>query len=112
MTLRDIRPSGELPTFEAMYKLFPGETNKYNRYSRHRTKDGRVIGVALSITRLVYRGGAASLAVVTNVSDVADIVRRFPSMVVHSSDGICLIADDGTIIYMIPYRMRLLGLTL
>src|SRR5262245_3266058 len=89
LTLRDIRPPEEVATFEAAFAATKGSV--YSRHAKHRTKDGRILEVTLEISSgLELDGRPASLAVVTDVTGIAQAQRRFQLLVEHSSDGISL----------------------
>jgi PAS domain S-box-containing protein len=50
MTLRDVRPSEEMPTFEAAFSdPTKAAAPRYLRMGRHRRKDGEVLDVRLEI---------------------------------------------------------------
>ena len=110
MTLRDIRPPAEQPKFEAAYADTTKDLAKpYRRAGRHRMKDGRIFDVSLEITGLMVDGVAASLAVVTDVTGIAEAERRFKLMVEHSADGIVLTNADNVVEYVSPGGERILG---
>src|SRR5690242_15002960 len=76
MSLRDIRPPEDVAAFEAIFAIEQREEGTYQRAGRHRTKDGRILDVTLAITRMTWRGQGVSLAMITNLTNVADIERR------------------------------------
>jgi len=110
MTIRDIRPREELATFELAYAdATKDPTKPYSRSSRHHTKDGRIFDVALEITGLVIDGTPVSLAVITDVTGIAEAERRFQLLVEHSADGIVLMNERNIFEYVSPGGKRILG---
>lgn len=108
MTLRDIRPPEEITNFEASY-ADPTKGSRYARAARHRTKAGKALDVSLDIASLVFRGRSAALVMVTDVTGVSDIERRFRLMVEHSTDGISLTSAQNLVEYVSPGGARTLG---
>ncbi|HEV7557930.1 MAG TPA: PAS domain S-box protein, partial [Kofleriaceae bacterium] len=110
MTIRDIRPREEIHAFEAAFAVATKDAvSKYSRAGRHRTKDGRVIDVTLEITRMMLGDRPASLAVVTDVTGVAQAERRFRLLVEHCAEGIVLTNADRVVEYVSPAGQRILG---
>jgi PAS domain S-box-containing protein len=110
MTIRDIRPPEELHAFElAFADTTKDPTSTYSRAGRHHTKDGRILDVALEITGLTVGGRPASLAVVTDVTGIAQAERRFRLLVEHSADGIVLTDEHHVVEYVSPGGQRILG---
>ncbi len=110
-TLRDIRPPEELATFEASYASSKLEDKPYARIARHRTKAGRILEVTLELSWLVIAHRRASMAVVTDITGIAQAERRFRLLVEHSSDGISLNSVDNVPQYISPGGLKLLGYT-
>ena len=70
MDLRDIRPAGEIPNMEkglAKDRLHPGEPSP--RVMIHQKKNGELINVEIQIAPVQYKGGNASVAVATDVTE-------------------------------------------
>ena len=110
MTIRDLRPAEEMKQFDLAYSDANKDVSKpYGRAGRHRTKDGRTLDVTLEISRLEIDGQAVSLAVVTDITGIAQVERRFQLMVEHSSDGIVLTNDKNVVEYVSPGGERILG---
>ncbi|HET9988065.1 MAG TPA: PAS domain S-box protein, partial [Kofleriaceae bacterium] len=110
MTLRDLRPPEEIPHFERMYADTTKDPSKtYSRAGRHHTKDGRTLDVTLEISGLVIDGTPVSLAVVTDVTGIAEAERRFQLLVEHSADGIVLTNERNIVEYVSPGGERILG---
>ncbi len=108
LTLRDIRPPEEMAAFEKSFAI-ANKTTTYSRSARHRTKDGRIIEVTLQISQVMLGTLRASIAVVTDVTGIAQAERRFRLLVEHSADGIVLVNDSGVIEYVSPGGQRILG---
>src|SRR5262245_50338808 len=110
MNLRDIRPPEDLAAFEASFAdPTKDRSSKYSRFGRHRTKDGRLIDVTLEITKFELCHRPASLAVVTDVTGIAQAERRFRLLVEHSADGIALTNPEGVVEYVSEAGRGLLG---
>ena len=82
----------------------------FARAGYHVTRSGRDLEVDLALTRLAFRGRNAALCVVTDVTGVAELERRFRLLVEHSADGITLVGEGGIVRYMSPGAERILGL--
>ncbi len=109
MTLRDIRPPEEVPRLEhalAESKPMPAVPQ---RTARHHTRSGRILEVVLDMTRVPFRGITATLAVVTDVTGVREMERRYKVLVEHSQDGVSILDDQGRLVYISPAGERLLG---
>nr|HEX4315982.1 PAS domain S-box protein [Kofleriaceae bacterium] len=110
LTLRDIREPADVPRLEAQIADSNGKTTPYRRASRHRTKDGRSIDVDLEIARIAHGDGRVlSMAVVTDLTGVADVERRFRLLVENCADGITVIGPDRNLQYVSPGAERILG---
>jgi PAS domain S-box-containing protein len=110
MTLRDIRPPEERAWFEASFADTEKErSGTYSRFGRHRAKDGRVFEVILEITHVTFAGRLASLAVITDVTGIGEVERRFKLLVEHSADGISLTNANHHVEYISPGGRRILG---
>jgi PAS domain S-box-containing protein len=95
--------------FEAAYSESKDVSKPYCRAARHRTKTGRVFDVTLEITSLVIDGKPVSLAVVTDITGIAQAERRFQLLVEHSADGIVLTNEHNVVEYVSPGGERILG---
>jgi PAS domain S-box-containing protein len=109
LSLVDIRPPDDLAAFEAAYAAVTDRTRPYSRVARHRTKSGKVIEVTLEISRVELHGRMHALAVVTDITGVAQLERRFQLLVEHCAEGIALLDEDNTIQYVSPAAERILG---
>jgi two-component system cell cycle sensor histidine kinase/response regulator CckA len=110
MTLRDIRPPEDVPRFEHAFAEMQQMPTPPQRTSRHRTRTGRELEVVLDMARVTFGGAAATLAVVTDVTGVREMERRFKVLVEHSQDGVSIMDDRGRVVYLSPAGERLLGL--
>ncbi|MEO8841232.1 MAG: PAS domain S-box protein [Kofleriaceae bacterium] len=112
MTIRELRPREELGNFDRAYAdATKIATSTYSRAGRHCTKDGRVLDVTLEIRGLELAGRPVSLAVVTDITGIGEVERRFQLMVEHSADGIVLTNRDNIVEYVSPGGERILGFT-
>jgi PAS domain S-box-containing protein len=110
MTIRDLRPVEEMKQFDLAYSDATKDVSKpYGRAARHRTKAGGVLDVALEISWLEIEGRPVSLAVVTDVTGIAQLERRFQLMVEHSADGIVVTNEHNVVEYLSPGGQRILG---
>jgi len=110
MTLRDIRPPEDLPAFEHAYAEFSKSPRpRDSRGVRHRTKDGRVIEVALELSYSTVGGRAVGLSVVTDMTGIEAAQQRFRRLVEHSADGISLMNENNVVEYVSPGGLRILG---
>jgi PAS domain S-box-containing protein len=109
MTLDDIRSPEEIVELDRALASTP-TTGTFRRAGRHLTKAGAALDVDLEITRVMFRGRRSSIVVITNVTSVDDVRRRFGLLVEHSNEGISIIDDKGILRYMSPGGERLLGL--
>jgi len=110
MSIRDIRPPEEVPVFEASFADPTKDPSaRYSRIGRHRTKDGRIIDVTLQISGVTVGGRPASLAVITDVTGIAQAERRFRLLVEHGADGISVINEDNIVEYVSPGGCKILG---
>jgi len=110
MTVRDIRPPDEIPRLQRAMAEMTRERQTLIRSSRHMHKDGRTLEVQLDIRRLKFRGRDASIVVVTDITGVGEVERRFRMLIEHSADGAALVDEKGIIRYMSPGAERMLGL--
>jgi two-component system, cell cycle sensor histidine kinase and response regulator CckA len=94
MRVPDVQPAGDLE----------------GRSARHLTKHGRTIDVDIASRTMTLGGRTVWLAVITDVSGVAEAERRFQLLVERSSDGISTVNAQGVITYMSPGGARILGL--
>jgi PAS domain S-box-containing protein len=110
MTIRDIRPPEDVASFEHGFAQAPKQPNaRFSRATRHRTKDGRIIEVNLELRRLELGVRPATLVVVTDVTGIAEVERRFQLLVQHSADGIAITNEDNIVEYVSPGAERILG---
>ena len=107
-TLRDIRPPEEVASFEASY-ADPHKGCRYTRAARHCSKTGKVLDVTLEISNVKIQGRSAAIIMVTDVTGVNDVERRFRLLVEQSTDGISLTSAQNVIEYISPGGLRILG---
>ena len=77
--------------------------------SIHSTKSGARLEVRVELRRLDWRGRPAALAVITNLTGLAETERRFRTLVEYAADGLGLLDDRGVVLYMSPGGERTLG---
>ena len=111
MTVRALRTGEELVRFDRLMEerrrsSTPGSAN---RGWRHLTKSGRILEVDVETRRVTFRGRAAALALIIDVTGSAFAERRFRLLVEHCADGIVLVNESGIIEYANPATMPLLG---
>jgi PAS domain S-box-containing protein len=110
MNLHDIRPPEDVEHFERVFQIASCDSvQRYSRAARHRTKDGRILDVVLEISKVQLDDREVAMSVVTDVSGVEDLQRRFQLMVEQSVDGIAMTGADNVIQYVSPGGVRLLG---
>ncbi len=108
MTIRDIRPPEERPHLDRGM-ADDGSTRTLVERSIHSTKSGGRLEVRVELRRLEWRGRPAALAVITNLSGVAETERRFRTLVEYAADGVGLMDERGVVLYMSPAGERSLG---
>jgi PAS domain S-box-containing protein len=108
MTLRDIRPAEEVGFFEAS-RADNRQGPRYARAARHHTKAGKPLDVSLEISIITFRGRPSLLIVITNITGINDVERRFRLLVEHSTDGISLVNAQNVVEYVSPGGSRALG---
>jgi two-component system cell cycle sensor histidine kinase/response regulator CckA len=116
LRLPDIEDSPTLPEFLG----FEGASKPRhgNQSRKHRTKEGKLISVEVSWSRLAIGDVDAVLSVNAVVSDreraegaSTDWEQRFRSLVENAFDAISLVASDGKILYLSPSIERITGET-
>jgi PAS domain S-box-containing protein len=110
MTVREIRPPEDVPRFEHAFAEMKQMPAPPQRTAHHRTRTGRELEVVLDMARVAFRGAAATLAVVTDVTGVREMERRFKLLVEHSQDGVSIVDEQQRLVYLSPAGERLLGL--
>ena len=110
MTLRDIRPAEEAARLAFGLAAWARDPSPCKRLARHHTRDGRVFEAEMTIARIEFRGRAAALVIIVDVTEIAETDRRLRLLVEHSADGISLCDEHGAIRYMSPGAERILGL--
>ncbi|HSN27567.1 MAG TPA: PAS domain S-box protein, partial [Kofleriaceae bacterium] len=76
LTLREIRPSEDLPRMEHLVAQRRDVPGNFTRMSRHRARDGRVFDVEIDIRRVMFDGVPCSLCVVAELSAASEANRR------------------------------------
>jgi len=109
LTLRDIRPAEDIPRLETVVAAKKDVAGSFTRLSRHRTRGGRELDVEIEIRRVMFDGKPASLALITDVSAVSEVERRYRTLVEMSGDGLAVYAADGVLRFMNAAGERILG---
>jgi PAS domain S-box-containing protein len=109
LTLRDIRPPEELAYFETAFADRKDLSRPYARLGRHCTKAGKHLHISLEITPITFRDRRASIVVITDVTGINEVERRFQLLVENSTDGISLTNPENGVQYVSPSGLRMLG---
>ena len=115
MTIRDIRPSEDVPALLAAAATVPTLAN-YAATWKHCTKNGTIIDVEISSHELDFSGRKARLVLATDVTArkrVQEALQKseehFRSLIEDGSDVILVIGPTGTIGYASPSVLRVFG---
>jgi PAS domain S-box-containing protein len=106
--VRRLRPPEDLADLEfgaSRARNYP----KLSGRRRHWARDGRRFDVLVEAVHCDFRGHAAALLVMTELTPPNDGERRFRMLVEHSSDGIHLVDDRGRFVYLSPGAERIFG---
>jgi PAS domain S-box-containing protein len=68
ITVKDIRPTEDIPGFLEMVSRVTSESETINAHSRHQKKDGTVIDVEVTSTPLIYSGRYAEIVLVNDIT--------------------------------------------
>jgi PAS domain S-box-containing protein len=113
MTIREIRPPEELPSFDERTRrrisglMLGGRT-------RHWCKDGTRIEVETSSQEVLYGGMRARLVLATDVTGrvrMEEDVQRFVSLVENAGDFIAMVSPDSRLLYLNKAGRELVGLS-
>ncbi|HSN27401.1 MAG TPA: PAS domain S-box protein, partial [Kofleriaceae bacterium] len=109
LTLREIRPSEDLPRMEHLVAQRRDVPGNFTRMSRHRARDGRVFDVEIDIRRVMFDGVPCSLCVVAELSAASEANRRARMLIEASGDGLAVVAAEGHFMFINPAGERILG---
>ncbi|HEU5169764.1 MAG TPA: PAS domain S-box protein [Gemmatimonadales bacterium] len=113
MTIRELRPPGELPTLEAALERRSLGVTLDGRF-RHWRKNGERIEVEVSSQEVTVGGTRARLVLALDVTDrvrAEEDVQKFVSLVENSGDFIGMATLDWRLFYLNKAGRELLGLT-
>jgi PAS domain S-box-containing protein len=112
MSAPDLRVPEERELFERFIeeRRVTEPRNASTRGWHHRTKSGRVIHVDLAIVRVTFRGRAARLLDITDITNSHLAERRFRLLVEHSADGMAILDEERVVQYVSPAVEDILGL--
>ncbi len=115
MTIKDIRPLGDIPALLQMVSAAPRLVASPGGW-RHRKKDGSLIDVEISSHALDFDGHRARLVLahdITTRKRVQEALEKsegqFRSLVEDGSDIIVVVDTEGAISYVSPSITRVLG---
>lgn len=76
MTIKDIRPSDEVPLLERIVKHKKAQKQvSYEQVFQHRTKNGRIIYVDIQSTGITYNGRAAKVVLANDITERLNYVQ-------------------------------------
>ena len=110
MTVRELRHVDDQPHFDhAIAREREHAKTRFNRLSRHITKDGRVFDVDVEMSRLTFRGRACTLALILVLAANETSMRRseenFRTLIERIPIG-TIVHRRGLIIYINPAAVR------
>lgn len=115
MTIKDIRPPEDVALLEAYLAAEDPETEDAGEW-RHRKKDGTVINVEITSSRLTFAGRAAEFVLVHDVTEsrkAETALRisedRYRDLVDNSHELICTHDLEGRVLSVNPWAARVLG---
>jgi PAS domain S-box-containing protein len=117
MTPLDLKSELTAETFaQLLAPLRAGEVPRVGFTSAHRRKDGSRYPVVVDIQRTRFRGRAAFLSTILDLTDRDQAERmlreseaHFRSLIEHSQDVTTVLETDGTIAYLSPSHEQILG---
>ena len=115
MTIRDIRPPEDVKLLED-YLALDTPNNGHAGEWRHRKKDGTVINVEITASRLTFGGRAAEFVLVHDITErkqAETALRisedRYRDLVDNSHELICTHDLEGRVLSVNPWAARVLG---
>jgi PAS domain S-box-containing protein len=109
MNLADVRPPEDRASFFATLSALPPDAAPFPRRARHWKKTGERIDVDLEVALTTLGGQRVAIAVVTDLTGLEHAERRFRLLVEHSTDGVAMSREDGTVEYISAGGARVLG---
>lgn len=114
LTLLDIRPPEDVPVVKEIIRSIVDSGAEHTGFSRHLTKNGKLILVNTRGTLIRYKGGHARMVVAIDNSEriraeeaLLRSERRFKTMIQEGSDLIAILDRMGNISYISPNIQRL-----
>src|ERR1044071_5818353 len=115
MTIKDIRPAEDVKLLEAYLASENGQVADAGEW-RHRKKDGTVINVDITSSRLTFGGRSAELVLVHDVTERKKAEKalrisedRYRDLVDNSHELICTHDLEGRVLSVNPWAARVLG---
>ena len=115
MTIRDIRPPEDVPLLEAYLAAEDADAEDAGEW-RHRKKDGAIINVDITASRLNFAGRPAEFVLVHDVTErkkAETALRisedRYRDLVDNSHELICTHDLEGRVLSVNPWAARVLG---
>ena len=115
MTIKDIRPPEDVSLLESFLAAEGSELAEAGEW-RHRKKDGTVINVEITSSRLTFGGRAAEFVLVLDVTErnkAETALRisedRYRDLVDNSHELICTHDLEGRVLSVNPWAARVLG---
>ncbi|HET6854479.1 MAG TPA: PAS domain S-box protein [Pyrinomonadaceae bacterium] len=115
MTIMDIRPAEDVPLLEKYLSAEPPEVDHAGEW-RHKKKDGTIINVNVTASRLNFGGRAAEFVLVRDVTEqkkAETALRisedRYRDLVDNSHELICTHDLEGRVLSVNPWAARVLG---
>ena len=115
MTIRDIRPPEDVPLLEAYLAAEDADADDAGEW-RHRKKDGAIINVDITASRLNFAGRPAEFVLVHDVTErkkAETALRisedRYRDLVDNSHELICTHDLEGRVLSVNPWAARVLG---
>ena len=117
MTIKDIRPSGELETLEEILKSDVWLNRFHGSVVKHLKKSGEQIMVKVEGNSITYGNKNARLVLAVDETEKLNAVQsleaseqRFKSLVQDGSDLIAILDDEGNYSYVSPTSKSVLGI--
>jgi len=115
MTIRDIRPPEDVKLLEDYIASTNGDSPNAGEW-RHRRKDGTVINVDITLSRLTFAGREAEFILVDDITErkkAETALRisedRYRDLVDNSHELMCTHDLDGRVLSVNPWAARVLG---
>lgn len=118
MTLFDIRPAEDMPTFKQIILNEIRQGVQHTGISRHIKRNGEIISVLTRGNAINYDGRAARIVIAIDYTDILKAEetlktseRRFRALIQEGSDLVCIIDSQGNYKYVSPNAINIIGIT-